>query len=88
MVLQANDDYIFGRPKIDEIEVRFILDLNVIVTNLLSGAIDMTLGRGFSIEHVLQVRGQWRDGQAEVTPRSWIVIHPQFMNPAATTRGT
>ena len=82
VLLQASDDYVFGRPKIDEIEVRFILDLNVIVTNLLSGAIDMTLGRGFSVEHVLQVRSQWREGTAEVTPGSWIVIHPQFINPS------
>jgi peptide/nickel transport system substrate-binding protein len=82
VLFQANDDYVFGRPKIDEIEIRFILDLNVIVTNLLSGAIDMTLGRGFSIEQVLTVREQWQDGTVEVAPRSWIVIHPQFMNPS------
>jgi peptide/nickel transport system substrate-binding protein len=82
VVLQANDRYTLGRPKIDEVEVRFILDLNVIVTNLMAGAIDMTMGRGFSIENVLQVREQWRGGTAEVSPRAWIVIHPQFIDPS------
>ncbi|MPZ14637.1 MAG: hypothetical protein GEU73_09490 [Chloroflexi bacterium] len=81
VLLQANDRYTSGRPKIDEIDVRFILDINVIVTNLLAGSIDMTLGRGFSIENVIQVRNQWPDGITEVNPRSWIVIHPQFMDP-------
>lgn len=81
ILFQANDRYLFGRPKIDEIEVRFIQDLNTIVTNLLAGALDMHLGRGFSIEHALQLRDQWRDGTTQVTPRSWIVIHPQFIGP-------
>lgn len=47
----------------------------------------MTFGRGFSIEHVLSVRNQWRDGVAEVTPRSWIVIHPQLMTPRPVVIG-
>src|SRR5207302_4198967 len=43
-VYQAFDDYFMGRPKIDEITVRIIPDANKIVSNLLSGAIDGTLG--------------------------------------------
>src|SRR5581483_8068577 len=81
VLFRAVDTYVAGRPKIDEIEVRFIQDLNVIITNLMSGAVDLTFGRGFSIEQVLEVRQQWQEGRAEVTPRAWIVIHPQFMNP-------
>lgn len=81
VLVQANDGYAFGRPKVDEIEVRFILDLNTITTNIVAGAVDMTLGRGFSIEQALAVRAQFRDGTVSIAPRSWIVIHPQFINP-------
>ncbi len=87
VALRANENYIFGKPKIDEFEVKFILDQNIIITNLLTGGIDMTLGRGFSIEQVFQTRDLWPNGTAQVTPRSWIVIHPQFMNPTPTLVG-
>jgi peptide/nickel transport system substrate-binding protein len=82
VTLIANEQYLTGRPKLDEIEVRFILDLNTIVTNLLAGSVELTLGRGFSIEQALEVRDQWQNGDVRVTPRSWIVIHPQFINPS------
>src|SRR5207249_5441635 len=39
------------------------------------------------IENVLQAREQWRDGTAEVSPRAWIVIHPQFINPSPVVVG-
>lgn len=84
VTMVANDDYVFGRPKISEIEVRFILDLNTIVTNLIAGSVDLTLGRGYSIEQALEVRDQWMDGEVNIRPRSWIVMHPQFINPSPT----
>ena len=37
LLLRANDQYILGRPRIDEIDVRFILDLNAINANLQAG---------------------------------------------------
>jgi peptide/nickel transport system substrate-binding protein len=80
--LKANDRYVLGRPKLDEIEMRFVLDLNTLMTNLLSGAIDLTLGRGFTVEPALQLRDQWKDGKLELRPSSWIVIMPQFLTPS------
>src|SRR5439155_16163035 len=59
ILLQAFDGYVYGRPKIDEIEVRFILELNALMTNLLAGSIELTLGRGFAVEQALQLREQW-----------------------------
>src|SRR5437764_794195 len=65
LVLEAFDGYALGRPKIDEIEVRFILDSNTLVANVLADTIDLTLGRGISIEQALQVRDQWRRGKVD-----------------------
>lgn len=82
VLLDANNDYALGRPKLDQIEVRFILDPNTLVTNLLAGGVELTLGRGFTAENALQLRDQWRDGRMLYRPRSWIALHPQFINPS------
>ncbi len=81
VVLAANDEYALGRPKLDEIEVRFILDANTLVTNLLANSVELTLGRGFTVENALQLRDQWRDGRMLYRTRLWIALHPQFINP-------
>lgn len=52
----ANHEYVFGRPKLDEIEVRFMLDIDTMVSNLLAGTVDLSLGRGFSVEQALDVK--------------------------------
>ncbi len=82
MVLAANDQYRFGRPKIDEIEVRFIRDVNALIANLLAGAVELTLGRGLDPEHVVQIREQRRELQTLLTPFSWLPMRPQFVNPS------
>jgi peptide/nickel transport system substrate-binding protein len=83
VVLQAFDQYALGRPKLDEVEVRFITDDNTLIANILSGTVDMTLGRSISVEQALQVRDTWRDGIAEFKSLDiWIVLYPQFLNPS------
>jgi peptide/nickel transport system substrate-binding protein len=81
LLLSANDQYVLGRPKIDEVEVKFIPDPNTMMANVLAGAVDLTLGRGISLEQALQVRDQWRDGKPDIAFTSWIVTYPQFLNP-------
>src|SRR5581483_9292876 len=82
ITLDANDDYTLGRPKLDEIEVRFITDDNTLIANILSGQVALTLGRGPSIEQALQVQEQWRDGRADFQALdSWLLLYPQFLNP-------
>jgi peptide/nickel transport system substrate-binding protein len=82
-MLDANDRYVLGRPKIDEVEVRFVTDANTLSSNLLAGAVDVTLGTGLSLEESLAVRDQWRSGRLESTPVNfWLVIYPQFVNPS------
>jgi peptide/nickel transport system substrate-binding protein len=42
--LEANDRYFLGRPKIDQIDVRFMPDPNTIAANFLAGEADVSLG--------------------------------------------
>jgi peptide/nickel transport system substrate-binding protein len=84
MVLEANDRYVLGRPRVDEIEVRFIPDPNALSANLLAGAVELTIGQNLSLETAIQVAAQWRDGKLEAAPAGGNPIHifPQFINPS------
>ena len=86
-VLDAFDGYVLGRAKIDQIELKFTTDSNTLIANILSGALDTTVGRGISMEQAIQARDQWRDGKTEFGLSSWIAVYPQFIdpNPAVVT---
>lgn len=83
----AFDNYFLGRPKIDELVVKFIPDANTLLANLLGGALDANLGRGLSLEQAIQLEEQWRDGRVEIAPGNSIHIWPQakYANPAVIT---
>jgi len=87
LLLDANDQYVLGRPKIDRIEVKFILDTNTMVANLLAGALHVTLGGGLTPEQAILVRSEWREGRVDAGLQNTTVMFPQFMdaNPAALT---
>lgn len=81
VTLTAFDQYVLGRPKLDQIEVRFILDLSATMANILSGEVDMTLGRGLSTEQGVQLEQQWRNGRVAYDYKSWLAIYRQFIDP-------
>jgi peptide/nickel transport system substrate-binding protein len=81
LLLEANERYVLGHPKIDELEIRFTLDANTVAANILSGAVQATIGTGLSLEQALEVRDQWREGRLAVAYENWLVIYPQFVNP-------
>jgi peptide/nickel transport system substrate-binding protein len=81
LVLEANGRFALGRPKIDQIEVKFIPDENTLIANLLAGTLDITLGRGIALEQALQIREQWREGRMEVVFLNFVAAYPQFVNP-------
>jgi peptide/nickel transport system substrate-binding protein len=87
LTLTANPDYVLGRPKLDEIEVRFIPAAPVLAANLLAGTVELTLGRSLSLEQALQVRDQWREGSMYTGFSSTLLIYPQFINPRPAVIG-
>ena len=81
LILDANDQYVLGRPKIDVFEVKFTPDANVLMTTILSDAAEITFGARISIDQALQVQDGWRNGTVLFTPWGWLVAMPQFLNP-------
>ena len=81
MTLVANDAYVLGRPKLDEIEVRFIGDSTSLVANVLAGQVELTLGRGLSIEQAQEARSQWQGGQVVLSFVNWTALFPQYIDP-------
>lgn len=81
VILGAYDDYVLGRPTIDEIEVKFIPDVNALVASVLAGAVTLSMGRGISLEDALQVRNQWREGTITTGPANPVVLFPKLGSP-------
>lgn len=81
LMLAANDRYVLGRPRVDEIEVRFIPDGNALVANILAGEVELTLGRNLSLQQALQIRDQWKNGSISVGIKNWIAAYPQLLTP-------
>jgi len=79
--LQANDQYVLGRPKIDQIELRFIPDERAFMATILSGGIDMSIGKSITLEQAIQVRDLWPNGHVLFVPETAMKIWPQFVNP-------
>jgi peptide/nickel transport system substrate-binding protein len=82
LLLHANDQYVFGRPKIDVIEVKFLLDTNVIVANVLSGGVHLTLGKGLTVEQAILAKKEWKGGQVIGSLENTTALHPQRINPS------
>ena len=82
LILDANDNYVLGRPKVDVWEVKFTPDANVLITTLLAGSAEVTLGARLSIDQALQIQQAWRDGNVQFNAGGWLVAMPQFINPS------
>jgi peptide/nickel transport system substrate-binding protein len=87
--LEAFAQYPLGRPKVDEIEIRYIPDPNVIITNAIAGAVDFTLGQRIPLDTALEVKEQWKDGTFtfEFADHRAFQMFPQFLNPTPAIVG-
>jgi peptide/nickel transport system substrate-binding protein len=81
LTVEANDRYIMGRPKIEEITVKFIPDPNTLAANLLTGEVDMPWGGRIDIEWAQHVADQWQGGKLATGLSSMLQIYPQHINP-------
>jgi peptide/nickel transport system substrate-binding protein len=82
LVLTAFEQYVLGRPKLDEIEIKFVNDPSVTVANILAGTIDLTFGRGFGPEQAFEAERQWLAGKVDATfGTSWTALYPRFIDP-------
>ncbi len=82
LLLTANEDYILGRPKLDELEVRFIPDGNTFIANVVGGEAQFTMGSSTTVGQAKAAADRWADGRLEVSAfQSSRGIVAQFMNP-------
>jgi len=81
IVLRANDAYALGRPRVDEVEVRFIPDSNALIANVLAGTVELTMGRGLSVDSGAEMRDQYKDGQVALELENWVALYPQSLTP-------
>jgi len=84
----ANDHYVLGRPKIDQLEVDFVADPNTIAANLLAGTIQMTMNDRLDIDWGVQLRDKWTAGTMSPTHGvGWVALYPQFIDPSPAIIG-
>src|SRR5207249_5201395 len=55
--------------------------LNALVAYLICGAVELSLGRGCTVESALELRHQWPEGKMDLEFSGYINIMPQFLNP-------
>ncbi len=88
LLLEANDRYVLGRPRIDEIEVRFIVDGNAMLASVLAGEVEVTMGFGIiSIDQALMMRDQWHGGRPAIGLLQVYSTYPQLLNPSPAVLG-
>lgn len=81
---QAFDQYVLGRPKIDKLVLRTMTDPNVMLANLLSGAVDLApLGVQLKADQIAELQRIWDKGDAYTSPNAMRIIHLQFREPSA-----
>jgi peptide/nickel transport system substrate-binding protein len=83
LTLAANDDYVLGRPRLDQIDVRFFTDRSPVVAGLLAGALQLHIGRGLNPLDVIQLRDNTQEVKVQLGgPLGNVLpIYPQSITP-------
>jgi peptide/nickel transport system substrate-binding protein len=87
-VLESFDGYFLGKPKIDRITIRTIGDVNTLLVNMESRALDMTSEKTLPTDLFLRLNEQWtQSGAGVVRSRQenwryiWFQFHPEYARP-------
>ncbi|MBM2809815.1 MAG: hypothetical protein HW416_574, partial [Chloroflexi bacterium] len=81
LAVTANDRYVLGRPKLDEIKVRFIADPSTLTANFLAGAVNVNLGTSLSLDPARVILERIPGSKMDLAPTGVMTAYPQFMNP-------
>ena len=81
VTMSAFEGYVFGRPNLDEITVKFIPDNNALIASILASEVQLTMGRNLSLQQSMELKEHWKDGYIDVGFSNWIALWPQLMNP-------
>lgn len=80
-VYRAFDEYVLGRPKIDEVVVRMMPDQNSLLANLLSGAVDATTSTTLNQQSGLTLQQEWdRTGDGRLVNTLATFIFAEFQH--------
>jgi peptide/nickel transport system substrate-binding protein len=74
MELEANRDFVLGRPKIDRITYKTVEDSNTNLAAVLAGEVDLCMRSTISFDGAMILRKQWEKqgrGRVLITPASW-----------------
>src|SRR5581483_5903072 len=86
LTLSAYDGFYTGRPKLDEIILRFITNEQTVVASLLAGSVDGALdNKAISFSQAMLVRQEWQraghDPLVVIQTTHWRFVGVQFRNP-------
>jgi peptide/nickel transport system substrate-binding protein len=87
LVLQAQPDFVLGRPGLDEIDVEFIPDVTQLRQRTISDAIQVSLGSGLPLDQTAQLLGRWPGGRVESAITGWIALVPELRDPESSILG-
>jgi peptide/nickel transport system substrate-binding protein len=88
-LLSAHQHYVLGRPKVDEIEMRFMADAQALVASILAGDAHVTVGGQTPVtpSDSVELKKQWSGGRVLVTLSGATPILPQLLNPQPAVVG-
>ncbi len=83
ITLVANDRYVLGRPQIDRIDLRLFTDRGALMAGLLSGEVQLPIGRGLFTEDVLQIQQASQEVKVQLGGPLGLPlpVYPELNNP-------
>jgi peptide/nickel transport system substrate-binding protein len=78
ITFRAYDGYFLGRPKLDVVRVRLFADEQPLFSNILGGAVDLTMESTLTPDLGFQLERMWTDGVVYYLPGGQRFVAPQW----------